>query len=526
MKTFAGKTNRAVILLTAAILGSACGGGGGGSGDGTPPASFAVPSGGSFATVQTVVISADEPCMIHYSLDGQDPVPGAANTTSRSAPVGGIFLAADTVLKFFAMDPSGNAEPVHTEVYRIDMVPPAVTFVPSEVEAAGMLGFAHAVWQSDEDGTFTAELGGTSVQGTGVLLASGPVAAGDPMVLEVEGWRLSHMEASPLRVFVEDAVGRVGQSMAELTLKPVEYLTCPGRLVACHPAGSFVYAASGSVVTVLDGDPASPDFHQAIATVPLPIGSEATSMAVTPDGSRVYVTCQGTSLVAVLDTSTRTLVATIRTGPAPSGIAITPGGERAYFLDFSSRINVLGVDPASPQYHTVFSWIRRDLLLTGTTSISPDGRFAAVNWSGLIAHAIDVIDIDPSSPTYHRIIASPVGVVSDLDGGVVFAPDGSSLYATDSKLRRIETGSWTVTDTLVMSGVPGSALALTPDGKTLLLGNPSTAGVLAVDADALEPLALVDFGGRLYWDLAVSKDATRLYGGEWGSGEAICIPLR
>ena len=51
-------------------------------------------------------------------------------------------------------------------------------------------------------------------------------------------------------------------------------------------------------------------------------------MAITPDGTRAYVTNPDSNSVSVIDTATNSVVATIAVGGF--GVAITPDGTRAY----------------------------------------------------------------------------------------------------------------------------------------------------------------------------------------------------
>ena len=54
-------------------------------------------------------------------------------------------------------------------------------------------------------------------------------------------------------------------------------------------------------------------------------------MAITPDGTRAYVTNRRRDTVSVIDTATNTVIGTpIPVGNSPVGVAVTPDGTRAY----------------------------------------------------------------------------------------------------------------------------------------------------------------------------------------------------
>ena len=62
---------------------------------------------------------------------------------------------------------------------------------------------------------------------------------------------------------------------------------------------------------------------------------------------RAYVTNTDCDTVAVIDTVTNTVVATIPVGSHPFGVAITPDGTRAYVANFGGTVSV--IDAASHQ---------------------------------------------------------------------------------------------------------------------------------------------------------------------------------
>src|SRR6266403_849943 len=92
-------------------------------------------------------------------------------------------------------------------------------------------------------------------------------------------------------------------------------------------AQTFAYVTNVFASTVSMIDTAS---NTVVATVA--VGSGPFAVAITPDGTRAYVTG---GPVSVIDTASNTVVATVG-DPNAYGVAITPDGTRAYVTDFLS----------------------------------------------------------------------------------------------------------------------------------------------------------------------------------------------
>ncbi len=82
-----------------------------------------------------------------------------------------------------------------------------------------------------------------------------------------------------------------------------------------------------------------------IATIGMfqPVGA-----AITPDGTRVYVTNSSPTFgsVSVIDTASNTVIATVGIGPDAQLLAITPDGTHAYAASFGSN-SVFVIDTAT-----------------------------------------------------------------------------------------------------------------------------------------------------------------------------------
>lgn len=83
---------------------------------------------------------------------------------------------------------------------------------------------------------------------------------------------------------------------------------------AATPNGSLVYVVGGSLWAINTAS------QSVVATIPVSGGF----VAVSPNGSRVYVPVSSSNSVAVVDTATQIVIATVPVGTSPSYVAIKP----------------------------------------------------------------------------------------------------------------------------------------------------------------------------------------------------------
>src|SRR5208283_1932870 len=70
----------------------------------------------------------------------------------------------------------------------------------------------------------------------------------------------------------------------------------------------------------------------------IPVGTNPSGVAITPNGAYVYITNLGSNSVSVINTTTNTVVGSqIPVGTAPVGVAITPNGAYAYITNGGSN---------------------------------------------------------------------------------------------------------------------------------------------------------------------------------------------
>src|SRR6185369_16200876 len=131
----------------------------------------------------------------------------------------------------------------------------------------------------------------------------------------------------------------------------------------------------------------------------IPIEGFPLEVAITPDGTRAYVTNSGvfdTGSVSVIDTATNTVIATILNVSFPFVVAFTPSGARAYVTGFDN--NVFVVDTVT---NTVIATI--PVIFPRGVAVTPDGTRVYIAHD--VLNIVSVID----TATNTVITTIPVG---------------------------------------------------------------------------------------------------------------------
>ncbi len=247
-------------------------------------------------------------------------------------------------------------------------------------------------------------------------------------------------------------------------------------------------------------------------------GSSPYHVAVSPDGTRAYISNFGSDTVTVIDAATNAVVATISVGLAPEGVAISPDGELVYVaIDRSNSVTV--IDTATNTVIGSIGVVDR----AGSVAFSPDGTRAYVGQSGFWS-GISFVDTATDTVISSHEIG---GVVT----GVAVSPDGSRVYVSNGQRYLSVFDAQTaehITDIRIgrASAVPVS-VAISPDGTRayILLYSLGTSmvGVIdlvtntVIDVDPDQPDSqniLVGVGSR---GLALSPDGTRAYAANGGA---------
>jgi YVTN family beta-propeller protein len=229
------------------------------------------------------------------------------------------------------------------------------------------------------------------------------------------------------------------------------------------------------------------------------VGIGMSGLAVTPDGSSVYVLSANANVVTVIDTAREIVKALIPDVYNPVDIAIAPDGSKVYVVSGDEGLYV--IDTATNKIAKI---IRIDC--RGIT-FSPDGATAyAVGYQG------HIFDIDTVTDT----VTSGFTIPNDGDsyGKPAFSSDGTRFYLPDLNTNAvdvIDTSTHKVASSIRVANGVGS-LAIAPNGSGY---------ILELDSTGSTPLTVVDLAkgkitdtiklGPLATSIDLSRDGTRAF---------------
>jgi YVTN family beta-propeller protein len=214
-----------------------------------------------------------------------------------------------------------------------------------------------------------------------------------------------------------------------------------------------------------DYNPAETDIH---------VGFDPGDLAVTPDGSQLWVADTGPqtspaspTAITVISTATDKVTATLPLPAAPAQIAFAPSGATAYV----TTADGLWAYSTATDHVT---GIIRGLGDPHGVAVSPDGSTVYVTST----QSGTVVVISAGTGRATRTIT-----VGQMPWQLAVSPKGGTVYVADpdsDQVSVISASSGTVTRTIAVSGGPDT-LGLTPDGSQLWVGGLTSAIVTVLD---------------------------------------------
>jgi DNA-binding beta-propeller fold protein YncE/outer membrane protein assembly factor BamB len=315
-----------------------------------------------------------------------------------------------------------------------------------------------------------------------------------------------------------------------------------------NPANEAAFVNFGSS-TLSVTDPA----HDRGLTASIPAGPRSTASAISPDGSRIYITdLFQPAKVTVFNFVSNTVEARILINGSPvslpgqeKGLVFAPRlstGRLAAYVVASRRngrattidLYAIDADPSSPTFNTVVDDIPTNLtaasLTTGSLAMTPDGRFAFIDELDNLDGA-NLVVINLATHTVTTIPMASLGV-STFQPTMEISPDGKFivLIADDGTFRIFDIGSNPVSPALFAT-VHGTV----PVGRTsVFLGSPRIVGGRLFSLDTFDNVVNIfnfnpaanDFTELANFAVPGATAAIESCGDVTPDGKIIYFPLR
>ncbi len=188
-------------------------------------------------------------------------------------------------------------------------------------------------------------------------------------------------------------------------------------------------------------------------------------IAITPDGTRLYVTDPTTNSLSVFDVLTAAHITSITVGTRPQAVSILPDGTRAFVANTGSNdVSVVDIVPTSANYHKVILTIP-----VGQTPVDLDisGAGPSVYVLNQGSGTVSVIDARPGNATFDQVTTT-VNVGSGSTT-IKISADASRMYVTNGAGFEIINVSTQQIVTTVNLGSSGTAIDVTSDASLALV---------------------------------------------------------
>jgi YVTN family beta-propeller protein len=245
--------------------------------------------------------------------------------------------------------------------------------------------------------------------------------------------------------------------------------------------------------------------------------------------SVVYLVDTSDKTISVIATDKNQVMATIPMERAPHRVAVTPDGTRAYVTNFyvySGNVNgqVSVIDTITNSVLTNIPLVNAIGYLK--VAISPDGTRVYVAHSLNTTHLNTLSTIDTVTNKVISIIS--FNVIPGISYNMVLNPDGTRIYLPSygAGLAVIDVVNQLIID-IVPVGPPMFGIAITPDGTQIYLTplhSPSgNNGVTVVNTITNQFKTFIPIPSNFSGDVAVSPDRRRAYVASYGIMSVVTV---
>jgi YVTN family beta-propeller protein len=280
------------------------------------------------------------------------------------------------------------------------------------------------------------------------------------------------------------------------------------------PSGGALLADSKLLVVNPDsGSVSAVDVRTEEKVAETPVGEGPRSLALSPDGSRLYVTVEGPpAALAVLDSRSLQVLATIPVAPEPYGVAADPHGRVVYITSTATgTVGVVRVSPFVPPRARARAGVRAagpGLIARIPVGPRPKGLAISPDGSRLyVTHFLsgEISVIDTARLAVLEVVST--GIDSNMAQKIVLHPTNGRAYAPH--IRSNTVNRFLLFDSTVFPVISAVDLAANR----------------AVPRERID-LSLGQTAVNLPFDLAFSRDGQSLYVVGLGSGDVTAVDLR
>ncbi len=266
--------------------------------------------------------------------------------------------------------------------------------------------------------------------------------------------------------------------------------------IAIRPGGGELYVACEASHSVIVVDTTTQEKVAEIA-----VGHQATDVAFSPDGTRAYVSCRLDDAVSVIDTASRQVIAGLDVGDEPHGVLTDSEGKYLYVLNTSSD-SISVFDTTTLQEVKQLTASRNPWSL----SMSPDGSkiFVTNNLSRFVPFRTPSVSEITVIDTGTAVVADRIYIPgTNLVQGIDWHPSGRFALTTTNRTKNLVPMTrllqgWTITNGLSVIWDDGRVdqvlldepsicfpdptdVAITPDGRLALVTSSGSDRVAVVD---------------------------------------------
>lgn len=252
-------------------------------------------------------------------------------------------------------------------------------------------------------------------------------------------------------------------------------------------------------------------------TVTGEIDTSGVDIAVTPDGSKIYVSNFARDTVSVIHTASNEVTTVIDVGDGPLGLAMSPGGSEMFVANRNSgSLSVVEIarDEVKETIDIGIGAKPRDLV------VPPDGKFVFVITECCKSRIIKI------SLATHNIISDTV-IHSQLSAdSIAITGNGSRAYVSvpfNGFIRVVDTSRNTVSATVPLFFAPRNML-VAPSGDRLYVSQTGGDQVAIVQTSNNSVVDTVSVGDKPE-GLAITPDGSRLYVANSGDNTISVIEL-